>query len=208
MMQSRFFRCLSALCGAGLILAAGGIARATDSCAGSYSATLLQPLAAPTVVDLDLSDSSDMTARLAQAFTGGMQDAGVTVSGSPNVILRLSYQVVGQGGSVPGGPVINPAGNPDTGWSSWSGGQTAALQGGITLALPDIPNTDMFNPQQTAQSALLMLRAEARNQGGGLPVWIAVLQCTVQTTDSVMLARQLGYVLGGAVGKEINKAPV
>ncbi|MBS0639782.1 MAG: hypothetical protein JSS43_07915 [Proteobacteria bacterium] len=194
------------------ILAAGlmasGAAKAMDSCTGTYSAALLSPLTAPTVVALAVSDNSDMTTRLAQAFTGGMQDAGVTVTGAPTVSLQLSYQVVGQGGSVPGGPVMSQAGDPQTGWSSWSGGQTAALQGGITLAMPDIPNTDMFNPAQGSQSGLLMLRAEARANGAGAPNWIAMLQCTVQTTDSLQLARQLGYLLGSAIGKEVRQSPV
>src|SRR4051812_38397277 len=100
-MQSRFLHCLSAFFGAGLMLAAGGTAQAMDSCIGSYSAALLRPMAAPSVVGLDLSDSSDITARLAEAFTSGMQDAGVSVGGTPNVLLRVTYQVVGQGGSVP-----------------------------------------------------------------------------------------------------------
>lgn len=193
---------------AGLLLFDPGVGRAMDSCSGTYSATLLSPLARPPVVALDVSDSSDMTARLAQAFTGGMLDAGVTVSGTPTVSLRLSYQVVGQDGSVPGGPAMSQSGDPQTGWSSWSGGQTAALQGGISLALPDILNTDMFSPGQSAQSGLLMLRAEARNSGAAAPNWIAMLQCTVQTTDSLQLARQLGYLLGGAFGKEVAKGPV
>ena len=206
-MLSRIPLCLAAGCAA-LAMGAAMPARAMDNCAGSFSATLLRPLATPTVVGLDLSDSSDVTARLAQAFTGGMQEAGVTVSGAPDVLLRVSYQVVGQGGSTLGGQVQNPASDPNTGWSNWSGGQSAALEGGISLALPDIPNSDMFNPQQTAQSGLLMLRVEARNNGIGAPVWIGVLQCTVRNSDSVALARQLGYVLGGALGKEIGSAPM
>ena len=171
---------------AALGVVAPGLAAAMDSCAGTYSATLLSPLAAPTVVALNVSDSSDLTARLAKAFTAGMQDAGVTVAGTPTVSLRLSYSVVGQGGgSVPGGPLINPTSDAQTGWSSWAGGQTEALQGGITLALPDIPSADMFNPQTPTQSGLLMLRAEARNTDGQTASWIAVLQCTVQTLSLI-----------------------
>jgi len=197
---------LPALIGAGLLL--NNPAHAMDACAGSYAATLLRPLASPLVVGLDLTDNADITMRLGQAFTNGLQDAGVSVGGAPDVLLRLSYQVVGQGSSTPGGPVQVPYNDPNTGWSSWSGGQAAALQGGVSLALPDIPNTDMFNPQQSAQSGLLMLRVEARNQGIGTPAWIATLQCTLQTTDSVALARQLGVLIGGAIGKQVSKAPV
>jgi hypothetical protein len=189
-------------------LSPGGPARAMDGCSGWYSATLPSPLTVPTIVGLDLSDNADATTRLAQAFSGGMQDAGVTVAGTPTVLLRLSYQIVGQGGTTPGGGATTQAGDPQSGWSSWSGGETAALQGGITLAMPDIPNYDAFVPNQPTQSGLLMLRAEARNGGAGAPAWVAILQCKVQTTDSLALARQLGYLLGGAVGKERSKAPV
>ena len=198
-MRTRFPSRLAATSFAALALTAGG-ARAMDTCSGNYSATLLHPLALPTIVGLDLSDNSATTIRLGQAFTGGMKDAGVAVTGTPTVTLRVTYDVAGQGGSTPGGGAMTQAGNPQSGWSSWSGGQTAGLQGGITLAMPDIPNYTMFRPQQPPQSALLMLRAVATNAGTQAPVWIAVLQCTVKTTDNDALARELGYLLGGAIG--------
>jgi hypothetical protein len=182
-----------------LALTAGG-AHAMGTCSGNYSATLLHPLALPTVVNLDLSDNSTTTMQLGQAFTGGMKDAGVAVTGTPTVKLRVTYDVAGQGGSTPGNATMPQTSNRQTGWSSWSGGQMAALQGGITLAMPDIPNYSMFKPQQRAQSALLMLRAVATNVGTDQPVWIGVLQCTVKTTDNLALARELGYLLGGALG--------
>jgi len=198
-MRINFSSRLAAISFAVAALAAGS-AHAMGTCTGNYSATLLHPLAVPTVVGLDLSDNSTTTMQLGQAFTGGMKDAGVTVTGTPTVKLRVTYDVAGQGGSTPGGGAMTQAGDPQTGWSSWSGGQMAALQGGITLAMPDIPNYSMFRPQQPPQSALLMLRAVATNVGTQNPVWIGVLQCTVKTTDNLALARELGYLLGGALG--------
>ena len=184
-------------------------AYAMQSCSGMYSATLLQPLTEPTVITLDLADSSVVPASLGQAFTNGMQAAGATVSGTPTVRLRLSYQVTGQGGGrYGGGGGLNTGGGPQTGWSNWSGGDAAALQGGQTLALPDIPNYDVFSPAQPVQSALLILRAEARNAGANAPNWVASLQCTMQGTDNQTLAYQLGYLIGGAIGKQRTKAPV
>ena len=138
-------------------------AYAMQSCSGMYSATLLQPLTEPTVITLDLADSSVVPASLGQAFTSGMQAAGATVSGTPTVRLRLSYQVTGQGGGRGGGGGLNTGGGPQTGWSNWSGCDAAALQGGQTLALPDIPNYDVFSPA-------------------------ASLQCTMQGTDNTSLA--------------------
>ena len=58
------------------------------------------------------------------------------------------------------------------------------------------------------QSALLILRAEARNAGASAPNWVASLQCTMQGTDNQTLAYQLGYLIGGAIGKQRTKAPV
>ena len=75
------------------------------------------------------------------------------------------------------------------------------------MALPDIPNYDAFSPAQPVQSALLLLRAEPRNTGADAPDWVASVQCTIQGTDNQTLAYQLGYAIGGAIGKERNKAP-
>jgi hypothetical protein len=186
-----------------------GQAYAMQSCTGTYSAALLHPLTQPTVVALDLADSSVLTTSVGQAFTNGMQAAGVAMSGTPTVRLRLTYQVMGQnGGGGNGGGGLNTGGGPQTGWSSWSGGDAAALQGGQTLALPDIPNYDAFSPAQPVQSALLILRAEARNKDADAPDWVASVQCTMQGTDNQTLAYQLGYAIGGAIGKERDKTPI
>ena len=184
-----------------------GNAYALDSCTGHYSATLLKPLAQPAIVAIDLADSSDVSARLGAAFTNGMQAAGVAVTGTPSVTLRLSYQVTGQGGGGTGGGGLNQGGGAVTGWSSWSGGDAASLQGGQTLALPGFPNYDAFAPQQPVQSALLMLRVEARNLYDS-PNWVAMLQCTLAGTDNQALAYQLGYLIGGAIGQQRDNAPV
>ena len=95
-----------------------------------------------------------------------------------------------------------------TGWSSWSGGTAAGVQGGQSLALPDFPDYDAFSPQQPVQSALLMFRVEARNVGADTPNWVAWMQCTLSGTDNQMLAYQLGYLIGGAFGKEHDNEPV
>jgi hypothetical protein len=179
-----------------------------DSCSGRYSAALITPLAQPTVVTLDIADSSDLSARLGQAFTSGMQQAGVATAGTPTVRLTLTYQIVGQGGSTGDGGGLSSGGGPQTGWSNWSSDDEAALQGGMALALPDIPKFDTFAPQQPAQSALLMLRAEARNVGAAAPNWVATVQCTLQGSDNNLLAYQLGYLLGGAIGKRLRSAPI
>ena len=49
-----------------------GPARALDSCNGRYSAAALQPLPVPTVVQLNLRESSPVNVNLAKAFTSGL----------------------------------------------------------------------------------------------------------------------------------------
>jgi hypothetical protein len=208
-MVLRFLNGARVAAGVVFVLLGAGQARALESCSGKYSAVLLHPLTEPTVVALDLHNGADVNAALAQAFTNGMREAGLVVSGTPTVKLSLSYQVIGQGagGANGGGP--NQGSGAQTGWTDWSGGGAAALEGGQTLAMPDIPSYDAFSPRQPVQSALLVLRVEARNTGGGSTVnWVASVQCTMKGTDNQTLAYQLGYLIGGAVGKRRDNDPV
>jgi hypothetical protein len=194
--------------GAACVMLGVGPASAMESCTGKYSAAALHPLAEPVVVALDLHDSSDVNTALGQAFTKGMREAGQRVSGTPTVKLSLSYQVLGQGGGDAGGGGLNQGGGAPTGWSNWSGGGAAALGGGQTLALPDFPRYGVFSPQQAVQSALLVLRVEARNTHDNTLDWVASVQCTMQGTDNQILAYQLGYLIGGVIGKRRDESPV
>ena len=189
---------------AGVALAAGPVA-AMDSCTGRYSAALFHPLAEPAVVALDLHDSSDVNAALGRSFMNGVREAGQAVSGAPTVKLSITYQIIGQGGSNAGGGGLNQGGG-QTDWSA--GGAAAALQGGQTPALPDFPRYDAFSPQQPVQSALLIVRVEAHDARDNALDWVASVQCTMQGTDNQTLAYQLGYLIGGAIGKRRDNAPV
>jgi hypothetical protein len=179
-----------------------------DSCSGQYSAALLHPLPVPMVVALQLSDPSDRNVSLANAFTKGMREAGLVVSGSPTVKLSLSAQVLGQGGVSASGGGLNPGGGAQSGASSWWGGDVASLQGGQTSALPDFPASSMFAPQQPVQSALLVLRVEARNTQDNTLGWVAVVQCTMLGTDDQTRAYELGHLIGGSIGKRVNATPL
>ena len=200
----------AAVIAVGVACAAAGTGQASamDSCAGKYSAALLHPIAEPVVVGLDLRDSSDVNAALGQSFIKGVREAGRRVTGTPTVKLSLSYQVIGQGGGDAGGGGLNQGGGGQTGWSSWSGGGAAALGGGQTLALPDFPRYGVLAPQQAVQSALLVLRVEARNTRDNSLDWVASVQCTMRGTDNQVLAYQLGHLIGGAIGRRLDESPV
>jgi hypothetical protein len=178
-------------------------AAAMESCTGQYSAAALSPLPTPVLVSLDLSGSTITSPDLAQAFTRGMQDAGQPMQGPSNAILTLSWSVTGQGGAGNGGAFT---GSNTAGWSNWSGSNTPWMQGGETAALPGIPSYTMFSPKPAVQSALLFLRAELRPTGARVAAWIATVQCTIQPVDNKQLAYQLGRLIGGAIGKEVNNS--
>ncbi len=145
---------------------------------------------------------------LAQAFTNGMHDAGLVVSGSPTVKLSLSAQVLGQGGGSASDSALNPGGGVQSGLSTWSGGGAASLEGGQTMALPEFPSSSILSPQQPVQSALLILRVEARSTQDNTLSWVAVVQCTMQGTDDQMRAHEFGQLVGKSIGKRLDLTPL
>jgi len=189
-------------------IAQAGSANAMDSCVGRYSAALISALPVPTVVAVDVPDSTPTNPNLVQAFTRGMTEAGQNTGSPPTAKLALTYQITGQGSGGGGNDSRDPPGGAAGGWSNWSGSNAPWLQGGETAALPGIPSYDMFAPKPAVQSALLFMRAELQPVGSNTPAWIATLQCTLQPVDNQQLAYQLGYLIGGAIGKRIDNNPL
>ena len=190
---------LLVLCSAGL----AGRTWAMDSCAGQYSSALLKALPVPNVVALDLRDSSDTNVALARAFTDGMRAAGQRVDGTATTKLTLIYQTIGQNNA----PDAD-SGAPGGGWSDSAGENAPGLQGGQSAALPDMPRYDMFSSAPAPQPVILMLRARLRDAQTDTVDWIATLQCTPQGNDNRQLAYDLGTLIGGAIGKRIDRGPL
>jgi lipoprotein signal peptidase len=55
---------------------------------------------------------------------------------------------------------------------------------------------------------ILMLRARLRDAQTDTVDWIATLQCTPQGNDNRQLAYDLGTLIGGAIGKRIDRGPL
>jgi hypothetical protein len=161
-------------------VAQAGAVNAMDSCVGHYSAALLSALPVPTVVAVDVPDSTPTNPNLVQAFTRGMTEAGQNTSSTPTAKLALTYQVTGQGGGGGNDGSDQPGGTAG-GWSNMPG-----LQGGETAELPGIPSYDMFAPKQAVQSALLFMRAQLQpvvpTRRSGSPLCNA--PCSPSTTNS------------------------
>ena len=71
-------------------VAQAGSVNAMDSCVGRYSAALLSALPVPTVVAVDVPDSTPTNSNLVQAFTRGMTEAGQNTSSPPTAKLALT----------------------------------------------------------------------------------------------------------------------
>ena len=97
-------------------VAQAGSVNAMDSCVGHYSAALLSALPVPTVVAVDVPDSTPTNPNLVQAFTRGMTEAGQNTSSPPTAKLALTYQVTGQGGGGGNDGSDQPGGTAG-GWS-------------------------------------------------------------------------------------------
>jgi hypothetical protein len=68
-----------------------------------------------------------------------------------------------------------------------------------------MPNYDAFAPGQSAQSGLLIFRAEARDPTGATIYWIGSAQCTLRGGDNQQLAYQLGHLIGGSIGHRLSR---
>ncbi len=187
--------------------------QAMSACGGEYSTAVFQPVPVPTIVRLDLRDSSSVSTALANAFTTGMSAAGLKIGSPTTVKLTVTYNVLGQGGApsaASSAPI--PIGTTDTSWGAQWGNSQTWLDGGWTTSLPDLPRYDIFNPQPQlqpqGQSALLVVRVVANNTETGALIWIASVQCRAQGSDNRLLAFQLGRLVGGSFGKRVSRGPM
>jgi hypothetical protein len=186
-------RAAKRIAAAALALIVAGVvapALAAESCRGTYSATLIQPLPKPLVVGLIVRDDSPRNLTLAAKFKAGMQHAGVSVNGAPTA--RLSLTVALTGGMADAAPVAS-----DDDSFSWIGG-------GVQLQAPD--QSRFGRPSQTVRPMTVQLRAEVRAAAGGPVAWVATLRCAMRGDDEQKLAYDIGTAIGRAMGRRVDQA--
>ncbi len=182
-------------------------AAATEGCVGQFSAALIRPLPARLAVALDVRDTTPMNVALAEAFKQGLAETGHPVPAVPNAALTVSYRVVGQDRAGADPVVRGPAG-ADRSWTDPTSSNAVWLRGGQTAALPGMPQTGLRERFSRAQPATLFLRAEVRAVGSEQVSWVGVVQCTLQSNDDRALAHQMGRLIGGTIGKRIDRSPI
>jgi hypothetical protein len=170
-----------------------GAASATPGCQGTYTAASLRPLPARLVVDLDIRDRSERNLMLADRFLGGVREAGIAVGQDANVLLHVKTSRLGE---TPSGPSRRAERTyPELG---------GLAGGGMQPELPPMPATGM----RTSRSAptappLLVLRVDATVGKG--TAWVASMQCRMTGSDEGGVAQELGRVVGGSLGKRVER---
>ena len=177
------------------VMAWGSGASAAPSCQGTYAATSLQPLPERVVVDLDIRDRSPRNLTLAERFLGGVREAGVAVGQDANVLLHVSTSRLG--GTSPGAT----RGAEQT-YSELGG----LAGGGMRPRLSPLPTTGMRASRSApAAQPLLALRVDATEGKNTRIAWIASLQCQMTGSDDGDVAQELGRVIGGMLGKGVER---
>lgn len=183
------------IAGSGLLALAGaGGAAAMPTCEGTYAAELLRPLPAPIVAGLDIHDPSPEHLRLAERFLSGLRDAGVTVGPRPNVLLSISSSRIAMAPAQSGGS------------SEQTSPEMFDLRGGFQLGLPKISDA-LRGTSGAPPPPMLFFRVEASEAGAARVSWVANLRCRMIGANDGARAEELGRVIGGALGKRIDRGP-
>jgi hypothetical protein len=171
---------------------------ATPACQGSLAATLLHPLPQRIVVDLDVRDRSDRNLMLADRFLQGVREAGVRVGKDATVLLHVSTSRLGESLSGQGGGAERAY--PELG---------GLAGGGMQPQLPPMPATGLSAAARSrpAPPPLLVLRVDAASGKDARIAWVASVQCRATGSDEGEVAQELGSVIGGALGKRVERQP-
>jgi hypothetical protein len=192
MFGKRRTRPLIALALAGTTWASG--ASATQTCQGSYTAALLQPLPAHVVAGLDVRDHSPRNLTLADRFLAGLRDAGVSVGAQPNVLLHITTSRLGDTSTQPNRAAAQASEFP-------------GLQGGPQIGLPALPATGFIAPRTPPAPPLLFMQVNATVAGSTRVAWLASLQCQMIGSDEGQLSEDLGRVIGSTLGQRSERRP-
>jgi hypothetical protein len=172
-----------------------GAAGATETCQGTFAAELLHPLPAPVIAGLDLHDRSPDHLRLGERFLAGMRSAGVDVGPRPNVLLSITSS-----------RLEIPADQPDS-RAERDATPPSGLQGGVQQSLPAMPDTYIGETSSPPSPPTAIYRVEAKEPSAAEISWVANVQCKMLGTDEGAAVEDLGRVIGGALGKRIERGP-
>jgi hypothetical protein len=132
---------------------------------------------------------------LADRFLRGVREAGVAVGQGANVLLHVSTSRLGETSS-------GATRGAERSYSELGG----LAGGGMRPSLSPLPATSM-RASRSAPGAqpLLALRVDATESKNTRIAWIASLQCQMTGSDDGGVAQELGRVIGGVLGKGVER---
>lgn len=144
------------------------------------------------MVDLDIRDRSRRNLMLADRFLMGVREAGIAVGQDANVLLHVGTSRLGETSS-------GTTRDAERTYSELGGLAGGGMQ-------PSMPATDRRASRSapTAQP-LLTLRVDATEGKNTRIVWIASVQCRMTGSDEGGAAQEFGRVIGGALGKRVER---
>ena len=150
-------------------------------CAGTIEASLLQPLPAPMSVMLEQDMQDAVNPGLVNQFIAGLQEAGTQVGSQGSAVMSFTVEVqeTGSGAGTAAGTFSN---------FDWVSGERLSL--GERSQLLGTVLTVSVQVEDSASAALLS---------------VVTLKCTMQTSDSSAMARELGREIGSALGKSFEQ---
>jgi hypothetical protein len=152
----------------------GGVAHAQRACVGTISGSTLGIVSRDIPVAMVRSRDTAESNELSGAFEQGFRDAGGVVETGAPARLVVAYLLHG------------PAGTP------------SANQAFITLsALSQAIQAQGENPRVTLTVTLANLAPAAI-------IWVGSVECTIQTRNFVMLARDLGSLIARSLGRSMQ----
>jgi len=169
-------------------------ATATQTCQGSYTTALLQPLPPHIVVGLDIHDRSPRNLTLAERFLEGVRGAGVAVGAQPNVLLHVNVSHLGETSAKPERGSV-PS------YSEFSG-----PHGGLEPELPALPSTGLTTPRSPPSPPLMFVRVDATVGNSPRISWLAAVQCKMSGQND-QFAEDLGRLVGNTLGKRTERRP-
>jgi hypothetical protein len=156
----------------------GGPAHAERACVGTISGSTLGAVARDMPVAMVRSRDTAESNELSGAFEQGFRDAGGVVDSGAQARLVVAYLLHG------------PAGTP------------SATQAFITLSAL----TQALGTQQGSPRVALTVTLASLSPPG--IIWVGSVECTVQTRDFVILARDLGGIIARSLGRSMQNEAI
>jgi hypothetical protein len=169
-----------------IVLAGAGLnpALAAKTCVGTMQSTSIAPLPAPLDVGMQVENDAAGSGAAMSGFLDGMRQSGITVGGTPNTTLQLTFSVTAPPASPgAGGAVLNVGSY--TGFS-WLG------------------SNDPAAPPPVIDGATLTVSVNALDNAAATISWLETVNCRITTNDAASLAHDLGSLIGGSIGKSYD----